>query len=164
MFWENLWIGVVSGVVASIVFFTVLLFIKPRIKVSKQIAVTDAEQSICQIKVVNNNIFKLKNVKYVLTYEEHKIGGNVDIQTILPMKEPVIFLYGKDRKDKNQRFALKISYSIPPEKRLTKNTRLSFAIFGEHSLSNTISCKQVFYTEKDFIVGHFETGKSMKII
>jgi len=64
-------IGIISGVVSSLIFGVILLFVRPKIFVSERICSANEDGVLFyRIKVVNKTHTMLTGVKYVLYYCE----------------------------------------------------------------------------------------------
>ncbi len=162
---QNLLIGVISGIVASI-FFTIFLFlIKPRIKVSDKISYNGNGKKLYRIKIVNLTHFMLTNIKYKLFYCTMHGDGITTIEEIEPRKSPVIYINKFSIFDKDAEYAIRISYDIDMNKYpICENTKFEFVFIADHSLSNTTTCVKKEYTQDEIINGVFESGISTKIL
>lgn len=84
--------SVITGIIASVVFYFVLFLIKPHVKLSDVICI-DSESDkyrIMKIKVVNLSRSMLMNVNYTLHYCVDYEDGLTDITEIPPKKTPSI--------------------------------------------------------------------------
>jgi hypothetical protein len=154
--------GVVSGIVASLVFFLALLFVRPRVQVSDKIC--DVGKGLYRIKIVNRTRAMLMNPQYVLEYRIASVGGNYYVDTIKPFKDPVLFVDKFDKDDKDASYAVTFSYRIPEYVFSGNPCKLVFVFIAEHAFSNTSTCIKKEYSCEDIIKGVFETGISTKII
>lgn len=163
-FGENLIIGVISGIVASIFFTVILLLVRPKIKVSDKICCDD--NHVYRIKVVNKTCFMLTNIKYKLYYCRIHGDGITTMEEIQPRKSsPIIHVNKYSIFDKDANYAFRISYNIDFEKYpIDRNTKFEFVLIADHSLSNTTKCVNKDYCGEDIIKGVFESGQSTKII
>lgn len=103
-------VGVFSSLIASIVYALLSFGIKPKIKISDKICVTQNQNgsSTYKIKVVNTSRFQLVNVLYHLDYG---FSGRDDISyitEILPQKPPITTITRNNRK--NIDYALRVTY------------------------------------------------------
>ena len=163
-FGENLLIGVVSGIVASMFFTVILLLVKPKIKVSDKICY-DSDNKIHRIKIVNKTCYMLTNIRYKLFYCKIHGDGIITIEEIEPRKSPIICISKYDFFDKDANYAYRISYDIDFNKYpMDKNTKLEFIFIADHAVSNTTKCVKRDYFEEDIWEGVFESGASTKII
>lgn len=157
--------GIVSGIVASVCFSIIMFAIRPRFKVSKQIAVSRGELSIYKIKVVNTSRSMLTNVRYSLHYCVDYTDGTSDISEIDPKKSKLDIISRYSRSDEQASYAVRISYKIDESKYpMMDNTRLIFTILADHAYSNTTTCKKIDYKKEDLVEGIFETKKSTQIL
>lgn len=159
-------IGVISSLIASVVYALFSFGIKPKIKMSDKICVTQNNNGThtYKIKIVNKSMFQLVNVSYHLTYG---ISGRDDISyltEILPKKSPITIITGNNRK--NTDYALRVTYEIKDgEFVCNSNSYFEFSIQATHPLSNSILCKKVRYYSDD--IAHdctFQTGKNTDIM
>lgn len=159
-------IGIVSGIVASIFFTMFMLLIRPHVKISSKIAVKRGKsKSLYKIKVVNLTHWMLTNVKYSLLYCVDYPDRTTDVSTIEPLKKEFNTINKYSWFDKQASYALRLSYEVDEEKYpLNENARLEFTFLADHSISNTTTCKKVDYSVKDLQEGVFETGKSVNIL
>lgn len=164
---ESIIIGIVSGVVASIIFFVAISLIKPKIKISNDICrEIKADQVIYKLKIVNRSRAMLTNVKYSLLYIKDNERSVGEIFEIPPAKSILSFVYGYNRKEDYSDYAIRLTFNYD-EKAYPlddKNTKLVFTIFAEHSRSNKSACFSKTFNSKNIKQGQFETGKSTKII
>lgn len=89
---EQMISSVVTGIIASIVFYFVLYLIKPRIKLSDVMCI-DSESDkykIMKIKVVNLSHSMLMNINYTLHYCVDYEDGLTDVTEIPPKKPPYL--------------------------------------------------------------------------
>lgn len=159
--------SILTGVVASFTFYVILLFIRPKLKVSSQISCRHIANNTDEykIKLVNKTFSMLYNVRYVLYYCIERDDGIHDIEEIQPLKTPLTSITGYSLKRDNTDYAVRITYIIDNKKYvLNEKTKLIFVIMCNHSLSNTSKCIRMEYRVNDIKEGMFETDKSMKII
>ena len=164
--WETILTGVISGLIASVVFFIFLQIVKPRLKVSKQVSRSENNGRILyRIKVVNRSLSMICNLKYTLYYCSKNTERLVNIQEIEPAKSPFTTIKGRRKKDKHNEHAVRISYYFDEEQYPLKNGMyLKFVITANHSVTSTLKAVTRVYTEDDVITGSFETGDSFHII
>jgi len=157
--------GVISGVVASVVFYIFLLLVRPKISVSSKIckAIEDEDGAFIRIKVVNRTRFMLTNVKYVLNFCQSRGEGVHQVEVIPPCKTPLEFIDKYSESDENAEYAIRFLYRIPPHISISDGW-LEFSIHANHGFSNTSACVKKKYGSDDLISGIFETGTSMKIL
>lgn len=157
--------SVVTGIIASIVFYFVLYLIKPRIKLSDVMCI-DSESDkykIMKIKVVNLSHSMLMNINYTLHYCVDYEDGLTDV-TEIPPKKPPLSTFAKYTR-KNTDYAIRITYKIPNDSfPLRDNVKLVFTIQTTHPISNTSKCVGKDYRKDDIKRGTFESGRSTKFI
>lgn len=159
-------VGVFSSLIASIVYALLSFGIKPKIKISDKICVTQNQDGTCtyKIKIVNKSWFQLVNVSYHLDYG---FSGRDDISyitEILPKKPPITTITRNNRK--NTDYALRVTYEIKDgEFTCDSNSYFEFTIQATHPLSNSIVCKKVKYYADD--IAHdctFQIGENTNIM
>lgn len=160
--------GIISGLIASLMFTIFLFLIKPKVKVAPKIIRLRREDGTytLKVKVVNHTKAMLTNVKYALYYcdmHQDKISNFIEIP---PRKSPMMFIDKHDRKDEEAQYAVRLSYDIDEGKYpLSKTQRLQFVIMADHSFSNTTTCVKKEYYDKDIVDnGVYQFGDSMLII
>ena len=158
-------LSVLSGLVASVVFFLVLLIIRPKILISPKIAVAEEHgEIIYRVKVVNITKADLIDVKYSLHFcvpDGECLVGVVEKE---PARPKLKTIHSYSRRSNNDEYAVRISYILDRLK-LEINTKsyLEFRIEGKHMLSGTIGYAKKRYYIDDIEEGIFETGKSLRI-
>ncbi len=157
--------SVITGIIASIVFYFILYLIKPRIKLSDVMCI-DSESDkykIMKIKVVNLSRSMLMNINYTLHYCVDYEDGLTDVTEIPPRKPPLSTFAKYTRK--NTDYAIRITYKIPNDSfPLRDNVKLVFTIQTTHPISNTSKCIAKNYRKNDIKQGTFESGRSTKFI
>lgn len=83
---DTVLIGIISGVIASFCYSVAMMLIRPKIKISDEIAQKD---EICYIKIVNKTVATVTNLQYSLYYCEYHYDGSISIIEIPPRKEPL---------------------------------------------------------------------------
>ena len=156
--------GVVSGLIASIVFFFLFYIIKPKIIISDKIC-RDASNCISRIKVVNMSRYALVNVKYTLYLYRRSADGIADVSFIKPNKKELEFIkaYSKTESD----YAVRLSYRLDEvefNSRPNEESYLLFSIYACHSLTGSSIFLEKKYDIEDIQCGQFETGKSTIIL
>ena len=158
--------GVISGVVAAVVFYIFLFSVRPKIYVSDKLCeeIDNDGNKIIRIKVVNKTHFMLTNVKYVLRFCRRRDEHVTQIKEIPPRGTPVGFIDKYSKSDKNSEYAIRFSYGVPPDMDISAGW-LEFAIHANHGFSNTSACVKKTYKSEDIESGKiFETGTSMKTL
>ena len=167
MFWESILIGILSGFIASAIFFIVLFLVRPRLKISNDICKrnTNLNEIIHQIKIVNLTRSMLSNLHYSLQYEVSNGDGTSNVTEIKPSKSCLFYIDKYSRKDKDANYAVRISFDIDETiHKLDNNSCYTFTFYAQHGFSNTTSCIKKKYMKCNIRKGVFETGKSIKII
>ena len=159
-------VGVISSLIASVVYALLSFGIKPKIKISDKICVTtnDDGSFTYKIKIVNRSLFQLVNVSYHLDYG---FSGRDDISyvtEISPNKSPMSTITKKN--SKNTDYAIRVTYTIDGDKYVCKdNSYFDFTIQATHPLSNSIVCKKKRYYNDD--LAHdctFQIGENTDIL
>lgn len=169
--------GVISGILASAIFFAISYCIRPKIIIGQNISHTKENgKDIYIIKVINHSYYEYVDVSYLLQLYSPDGEYNTKTELIKPLKDiaPTIDAYASEKKKPRCEYATRISYDISDivdslGKKMGNPrddngvNRLVFTIQGKHGLSSSRAVfTQIFY--KDNIVdGNFETGVSTKI-
>ena len=95
---DQLIIGVISGVVATLCFSAFLMIIKPNVEVSPEICKDPNDDNVYRIKFVNKSKFVLNNLHYSLHYCEDAGDGIKEIQEIAPRRPRLSFISPYRRK------------------------------------------------------------------
>lgn len=106
---KNFVIGIISGVVASVVCLSFMLGIKPRIVLSDDITID--KNGIYRIKIVNKSHFRLSELRYDFRLCNDHGDGIVDVETLQPIKSRIDSIPKYSKNDKNSMYAIRISYS-----------------------------------------------------
>jgi len=156
--------GVISGVVASAMFYVFLLLVRPKIHISDKICYSyENGVLIFRIKVVNKTRAILFNVNYSLNFCENLDEGvYINQKNILPIKKPITIIAKYDKKDKNSEYAVRLTF---PGMCIsdTDDQWFEFSVSVSHGFSNTSVCMKKTYRFKDILPGIFEKGTSMNI-
>ena len=159
--------GVISGIVSSIIIYLLVFQVKPRIKIGDKIAreIDDKNNTIYRFKIVNKTKFAIFNLNYTLHYCYKQSDGIINFKIIDPSKRSLFYIPPYKRNDNDDKHAVRISYSIDEkEYPLDDNAYLCFAIIATHELSNTSTYTEVNFYKKDIVDGVFETGNSVKVL
>ena len=130
--------GIISGIVASVVFYIFLFSVRPKIHVSdKACKVTEDEGcALIRIKVVNRTRSMLTNVKYALNFCQSLGDGVHRIEEIPPFRTPLEFIDKYTPSDEKAEYAIRFSYRILPHIRILAGW-LEFSIYANHGFLNT---------------------------
>lgn len=160
-------IGVISGIVSSIIIYLLVFQVKPKIKIGDKIArvIDDEGNVIYRLKIVNKTRFAIFNLSYSLNYCERQSDGIINFCEINPSKTAIFYISPFSRKDKDDKYPVRITYVIDENKYpLDENSYLSFTIVATHSFSNTSTYKEINFHKGDIVDGVFETGDSIKVL
>lgn len=162
---QTIILGIVSSVIASLVFYSLMILIKPKFIISDKIClkkINDDEYDYI-IKVVNTTHAFITNASYSLIYCEEGTDGLKDIQTLEPLKTPITNISKYTRK--NTDYAVRLTYRLKKSDCLLDDSSyFLFTFQAYHSFSNAMRIKKQRYTKNDLQEGIFETGKSTKIL
>ncbi len=156
--------GIIAGVIASFCYSVAMMLIRPKIKISNEIA---ENNGIYYIKIVNRTVATVTNLQYSLHYCEYHRDGSITILEIPPRKEPLkIMKKNRFWKKNDTNNALQITYDIDPKEfpLNNENKKLMFDVIGSHVFSNTTTFDTKTYIQSDVIQGVFESGNSTKTI
>jgi hypothetical protein len=170
----NLVIGVVLGVIASAVFWRVLLFFKPKFEISPEAAL-HPETNELRIKVINRSRSYAINVRASLVIADRYLKGDaptVEVLLELPLingtvsalapiqylhkpwvPATIIFFYTDALTDE-------LNLLLSPAK---GEKRLRFTLQATHARSNTTDVKVVTYGPGDVKLGDFVAPMSGRV-
>lgn len=163
MMGEGLPAGIVAGLISSAIIYYFTCGIKPKIGISKQIAV-DKPEGVFRIKVFNKSRVFLSDVTYTLHLCQRTDDSICDITEIYPCKSKLGFFEPYDRHDDLHDYAVRISYPISAVENMQEDATLMFALHAKHTGSGTSVYLKQEYGKSDMVAGLFETGKSTTII
>lgn len=162
---QTIIIGIVSSIIASLVFYILMILIKPKFIISDKICLAkqDDEYIYYRVKVVNRTRTYITNINYSLAYCEERDDGITDFQIIPRIKSPLLNLEGYSRD--NMDYAVRFTFKVNKKKyELNSNSFFVFTFQANHSFSNAMKIKTKKYRLKDVREGMFETGTSINIL
>ena len=162
---ETVLLGIISSIIASVVYYLLMIMIKPKFIISHKISKTpvDNEYTDYMIKVVNMTRTVITNVSYSLEYCIEGADDTIEVHTIEPLKKPLLNMDKYSRH--NTDYAIRITYRIKNKDfPLDDNTYFDFTFQAYHSFSNSLRIKKRRFTCDSVMEGIFETGKSTKIL
>ena len=165
---ESLVIGIVSGIISSILFLIALFFLKPRIKISDKIC-TNSEfgKPYYFIKTINKTWWTIYDIKVELSLLQASStkGGKIyKVDNIKLRRDPPFQIPRFSKKDKDAFYAVMFSTEADLDTLWTDNTHsLKVVISARHTLSgfSRIYTKEYFSKEHAIHRGKFEFGKSL---
>lgn len=162
---QTIIIGIVSSIIASLVFYILMILIKPKFVISDLICLAkqDDEYIYYKVKVVNKTRTYITNIKYSLAYCEKEDDGITYFQIVPEIKSQLLNLggYSKDNTD----YAARLEFKLKKEKyKLSGNSFFIFTFQANHSFSNAMKIKTKKYRLNDVREGKFETGTSTNIL
>ena len=167
---DGIFIGIVSGVMASLCFSVFLFLIRPKIRLSEQICKDpgspESKTYVYRIKVVNLTPAMLTKLKYSFQYCEEHPDGITSSTAILARCPPLLSIDKYKNKKNYTDYAVRISYEIDPLRLpVIDDVYFRFTFIACHSYSNTsLTVKKKYKSTDEILEGHFETGKSTKIL
>ena len=159
-------VGLISGVVSSLISFVIMYFISPRIIIAPKIAESqEGNDTFYRIKVVNKSRFPLYNVDYCLYYCDEQAEGVITTHRIHSFKPPLRFISRYSSRDKGHRYAVRITYKIDKTKYpLNDHAFLRITFVATHGFTGTTRCFSTTFTQNDVVNGVFEIGKSPRVV
>ena len=167
---QNVLIGVLSSLVASLIFLRFLVTRKPSLEISKQISMGTEYGGVSswfEIKVINRTSTHVMNIKAELhsVVPESKPGGVVMDLHRIELKRDEVFTLGKfDKKDQDAKYAFRFgTLEDLSQLRQDGQSHLVFTIYAVHPVSGF---GQVFvqkYEADSIIDGDFRVGDTMEI-
>lgn len=155
--------GIITGIIASIVFYYMLKHIKPKLSISKYMCLIPQRQdsSIYQVKFVNESKKNITDLDYVLQHMAIGKDGVHTIKEIPPYKEKLKFISKYDKNDPDANYAVRISYDIPKEYMPTDDSKLLFTIIAKDPDSGSTRCIIQEFKAENLVCGKHETKKSL---
>lgn len=164
-------IGVLSSIVASLMFLLFLSRLRPKIVISPQIAKGEGlkREMVYRVKVINKTGRSIINIKAQLFLVKPSVrpGGITPTAKEIPIAKGEIMELSKfDLKDKDDNYAFRFrTYEDIKELWDNRQSFLRFKIYGIDSLSGFGKVfTQDYHTKRNSIKeGDFESGNSLEI-
>ena len=158
--------GIISGFVASFMFFMWLCLIRPKVDVSKEVTVEEVDGKVYyRVKVVNLTRAMLTNLRYSLYYCKENRDTLVKMHEIPPKSTKLACIAAYDKKDKLNEYAVVFKYEVNPEEMpMEEGCKLVFYFLADHGVSNTSACIRKSYYKDDIVRAVFARGKSTDIV
>ena len=176
----SIFIGLITGILSSLVTFFVLRLMRPKIMVSDKIAAYKDKDGklIYAIKIVNLTSCVLKNVKYELAIgsfcsipnkKQHSskvhVGQLFSFKEI-PFAQPAFdFIAKYDKNDPRKEWAVRYTTTEDILALLANNDTsfLRFSIYVESSKTEASKLVLKEFSYEDIVSGKFELGESFDI-
>lgn len=157
--------GIISGIIASLMFALFLLLIKPKVKIASKMAMVCHDSGMTlRIKIVNQTRSMLTNVRYTLYYSRVLDDGLSRMIEIPPRKSPMMYIDKYSKKDKEAKYAVRLSYDVSFNLQdIEPNQKFFFVLMADHVFSNTTVCLNREYNTSDIMEGIYEIGPSTRI-
>jgi hypothetical protein len=165
-------IGVLSSIVASLIFLLFLSSVKPKIIISEQIAKSKSSKGelVYKIKVINKTrrpIMDIRASLHIVTLTVIPGGSLRETKEILLKRSEIMGLEKFDKKDKEGNYAFNfLTYEDIENIWDDTHSYLRFRIYAIDSLSRfgKVFIKD-YYTKRNVIKGgEFEAGESLKVL
>lgn len=166
---QSLLIGIISGVISSLLFLISLFLLKPRIEISDKIC-TNSEfgNTYYFIKTINKTWWTIYDIKVELSLLQTSStkGGKIyKVDKIELRREPPFQIPRFSKKDKDAFYAVLFSTESDLDTLWTKDTHsLKVVISARHNFSGfgNIFTKEYFSKEHAIHKGKFEFGNSLQ--
>lgn len=91
---NSLIIGIISGIVSSVIIYLLVFCVKPKIKISDDIAryTDENDNDVYRIKIINKSYFSVFNLNYSLHYCCKQPDGIIHIIEIEPQKSSLRYI------------------------------------------------------------------------
>ncbi|MGA2824360.1 MAG: hypothetical protein ABSE72_12640 [Bacteroidales bacterium] len=171
-FLESVVIGVLSSLVASLIFLFYLTRVRPKIEISDQVArtISASGKTIYRIKVINKSRVPIINIKTQLHVMRPTTvpAGIIYISKDITFQQSEIMELSKfDTQDKTAAYAYRFRSYDALDDLWSEDSQsyLRFRIRATHSVSGfTRVFRKDYYTRRNSIMyGEFDFGNSMKI-
>ena len=158
--------GILSSIIASVVYALLSFGIKPRIKISEKICITQNKDGTFtyKVKFVNCSRVPLVNVSYHLDYGRYGRDDISYVTEILPNKPPISTITRKNKK--NTDYAIRVTYVVDSNMYpCVENSYFEFKIQATHPFSNSVVYKEKRYTVDNLSENcKFQTGENMDVL
>lgn len=166
---QNAFIGVVSGLVASITYAIIKALLRPKIDIWDFLCLNEGSDNKKRVivKLVNRSRVRVVDIECRMQYYSKLSDGGYrtfELPSVYPT-QPAIERYVNDSDERNAAslYALQLGYYLDEDIiKLHEGAKFVFSFKGTHALSGTTVYKTVeFPCEKDqyiLIDKHFKTG------
>lgn len=179
----SLIVGVLSGLVASVIYMIIMNTIKPKIKIAEDLAVEVLPENkfIIRVKIVNKTRQALANINYSLSYYIQTNPDNWKVCVLEPRQTQPIPIVGKYRKKATDN-EIRISYMFDLNKIEDPNRTINdygfneksemvipvankfvFNIVASHPFTNATACSIEEYKMQHLIKGTYIEGDDMGV-
>lgn len=160
----SLVIGIVSGLISSLVYFIAMRRVKPKLVVAESMTYS-SDDNLYSVKVVNKTKVALTNVFYSLQLHSRESRGVVNIEHIKPAKDILHHFEKYSKDDLDESYAIRITFTDEQKLKLNTNSYLVFTIYATHSISGRTVYSQLKYSKSKVVInGFYETGLSTKVL
>ena len=163
-------IGLLSSLLASVVFLSFLNSMKPKVLIAPSIAMRKKENKFdYSIKIINRTRVPILNVRIRLELIDlHNVPGGKLFQEGTLSQYDVFQIERFDKKDVDASYAFRfrISDSIIHDKWTVDNSHLKLTLLATHSTSGFTKVfeQKYFYKETDLVNGTYEFGNSLDVV
>lgn len=169
---QSIIIGLLSGIVSSILSTMIIRFIRPRIIISSKIARADTnEKPEYRVKVVNLSRSYAKNVHVTaqLINRQNLPDGGILVTTkpLHFIRTDFGFIEPYKKADIENRYAIRLRFKDPLEEIWCDPTytSLEISVYCENETSGVGKVfKKVYYSKTCICNGVYETGKSVNLV
>lgn len=170
-------VGILSSFLASLVFLLFLFSLKPKIKISDNIAKgrLEVEESIGYgIKIINKTRSPIMNIEahlYLVTPAKLPSGEKIRFYKEIPLKKNKLIQlgeFGSEDRIFGELYSnydwIFVTYENIEEKLQNPASFLEFTVYATHAFSGFGKYYVKNYTKNSIIEGEFEKGNSLKVI
>ena len=166
--WTNIIVGIVSSLVASLLFLYMLRLLPPNISISSEVAKTTlSDENVYSIKVKNEGRRDAINLRaeLLLLVPQSVEGGEIYKVGKIPLQADSLFRLGKySKQDRSLSYAFRFVTKSDLEREWLSNKKsfLRFVVFAQDSFSGfpKIFIKEFHSQYHDIIEGDFDRGLS----
>lgn len=133
-----IFIGIISGLIASVILYLALFTIKPRVVLSNYIC-QQSEGNKCYIKLVNFTNHYLMDVNYSLHFCHYSADGIISMEPIDFDKRVLDYISPHRKSDKSAKYAVRIAFSFDAGRLKSKEDYLLFTFSAKHSVTGSIA-------------------------
>ena len=164
---EGLLVGLASGIICSAMIWGFSKTIRPKIKISENMAqrcIKNSDNIECRVKFYNRSRWVLKVIEYKLYFAQvNNYNQSVGITDVKPRFDPITAV-SKHTKEAPFEHAVQIIYDVPPN--LYPNQQEQYFLFSitvQHGLTGTTKTIQKRYHPSQILKGTFAVGDSTSI-
>ena len=127
---------------------------------------TEQNETICAVKFANRSKKVITNLDYVLQYMVINDDSVHSVEEIKPRKLKLKIIDKYDKKDKDAKYAVRISYAIPniEEQKQQSNVKWIFTVIAQDPASGSTTCVSQEFLAENIVWGQHQTEGSLNFL